>query len=140
MFIVFALSTKAQEYVNAVGVRLGANSPAISSGFTIKHFLNETEAVEGIIGIDNGLGLCALYQWHHPIDAVQHLKWYVGAGGYAAFKSSQSFIGAAGVVGLDYKFEEIPLNISLDWKPELNLISKVGFEANTVGIAARFVF
>lgn len=140
MFTIFALSTKAQEYVNAVGVRLGPSSPAISSGFTIKHFLNETNAIEGIVGINNGLGLCALYEWHHPIESVEHLQWYVGAGGYAAFRSSQSFIGGAGVVGLDYKFEQIPLNISLDWKPELNLITKVGFDGNTVGIAGRFVF
>lgn len=141
LFISLTLCTKAQEYVNAVGVRLGPNSPAITSGFTIKHFLNESNAVEGIVGIGNsGLGLCGLYEWHHHIESVTHLQWFVGAGGYAAFRNKSSFIGAAGIVGLDYKFEQIPLNISLDWKPELNLITSVGFEANTVGISARFVF
>ena len=141
LFTIIAVATKAQEYTNAVGVRLGASSPAITSGFTIKHFLNETNAIEGIVGVgDGGIGLCALYEWHHPIETVAHLQWFVGAGGYAAFRHSTSAIGAAGIVGLDYKFEQIPLNISLDWKPELNLITKVGFEANTVGISARFVF
>lgn len=141
LFISIIVSAKAQEYVNAVGVRLGSNSPAITSGFTIKHFLNESNAVEGILGVGNGgLGLCGLYEWHHPITSVDHLQWFVGAGGYAAFRNKSSAIGAAGIVGLDYKFEQIPLNISLDWKPELNLITSVGFEANTVGISARFVF
>ena len=141
LFLSATLCTKAQEYVNAVGVRLGPNSPAITSGFTIKHFLNESNALEGIVGIGNGgLGLCGLYEWHHSIASVDHLRWFVGAGGYAAFRNKSSAIGAAGIVGLDYKFEAIPLNISLDWKPELNLITSVGFEANTVGISARFVF
>ena len=138
--IIVATSAKAQEYINAVGVRLGPSSPAVNLGFTIKHFLNETNAVEGILGINDGLGVCALYEWHHPIESVPHLQWFVGAGGYAAFQSHESFIGGAGIAGLDYKFEQIPLNISLDWKPELNLITKVGFNGNTVGISARFVF
>lgn len=155
---IIALSSKAQEYKNAVGIRLGPNSPAISPGFTFKHFLNETNAVEGIIGLSNGIGLCALYEWHHPIESVEHLHWFVGAGGYAAFRSattytvnkvdgssstirsSNSYIGAAGIVGVDYKFDQIPLNISLDWKPELNVLTTVGFEASAVGVSARFAF
>lgn len=136
----FSLGASAQDYNTAIGVRLGPNTAAISPGFTIKHFLNENSAVEGIVGINNGLGLCALYEWHHPIESVANLQWFIGAGGYAAFRSETTFIGAAGIVGLDYKFDEIPLNLSLDWKPELNLISKVAFEANTVGISARFTF
>jgi uncharacterized membrane protein len=136
----FTLAASAQEYNNAVGIRLGPNSANISPGFTIKHFLNATNAVEGIVGVSNGIGLCALYEWHHPIESAEHLNWFVGAGGYAAFRYSTSFIGAAGIVGLDYKFEQIPLNISVDWKPELNLITNVGFEASGVGVSARFTF
>jgi outer membrane protein W len=154
----FAPHLKAQEYTTAAGIRLGPNSAAISPGFTIKHFLNETNAVEGIVGISSGIGLCALYEWHHPFTNIDHLHWFVGAGGYAAFrnstnyivnkadgtpstiKTSSSFIGAAGIAGLDYKFEQIPLNISLDWKPELNILTSIGFEASAVGISARFTF
>lgn len=74
LITIFALSSKAQEYTNAVGIRLGPNSAAISPGVTIKHFLNETNAIEGIVGVSNGLGLCALYEWHHPITSVDHLQ------------------------------------------------------------------
>ena len=140
LITIFAISSKAQEYTNAAGIRLGPNSAVISPGFTIKHFLNETNAIEGIVGISDGLGLCALYEWHHPITSVDHLQWFVGAGGYAAFRSSSSYIGAAGIVGLDYKFDQIPLNISLDWKPELNIITNVAFEGSAVGVSARFTF
>lgn len=134
------ITANAQEYKTAAGIRLGPGSAAISPGFTIKHFLNETNAVEGIVGVNNGIGLCALYQWHHPIASVEHLQWLIGGGGYAAFKDKNTFIGAAGIVGLDYKFAEIPLNVTIDWKPELNIITKVGFEASTVGFSARFTF
>ncbi|MEO6722109.1 MAG: hypothetical protein ABIN67_17215 [Ferruginibacter sp.] len=135
-----SISSKAQEYKTAVGIRLGPTSPAIAPGFTIKHFLNENHAVEGLMSVGNGFGLCGLYEWHHPIASVEHLQWFAGAGAYLAFRSSETFVGAAGIVGLDYKFAEIPLNISVDWKPELNLVSEVGYEGAGVGVSARFTF
>ncbi len=140
LLTVFSISLKAQEYKTAVGIRLGPNSPAIAPGFTIKHFLDEKHAVEGIVGVNNGIGVCALYQWYFPVTSVEHLQWFAGAGAYAAYRYSTSFIGAAGIVGVDYKFPNIPLNISIDWKPELNIIESVGFEASGVGFSARFTF
>lgn len=139
-FTVLSLVSQAQEYKTAAGIRLGPNSPAIAPGFTIKHFLNEKNAVEGIVGINNGIGFCGLYEWYFPVTSVEHLQWYAGAGAYAAYRYSTSFIGAAGVVGVDYKFPDVPLNISIDWKPELNIVESVGFEASGVGFSARFTF
>lgn len=133
-------AASAQAYQKAVGIRLGPNSAAITAGFTGKYFLNEKAAVEGIIGVNNGFGICGLYELHFPIDAVNNLAWFAGAGGYVAFRSSTTFVGGAGIIGLDYKFDEIPLNLSLDWKPELNLISKVTFESSGIGLSARFTF
>jgi len=136
----FTFLAKAQNYKTAVGVRLGPNTAAISGGFTAKHFINENTALEGIIGINNGLGICGLYEKHFNIEAVNNLQWFAGFGGYVAFNNNNTFIGGAGIVGLDYKFEEIPLNLSLDWKPELNIISKVNFESSGIGLSARFTF
>ncbi|MBL0359065.1 MAG: hypothetical protein IPP72_20360 [Chitinophagaceae bacterium] len=135
-----SLSATAQNYNTAAGIRLGPNSAAITAGFTVKHFLNEKAAVEGIVGINNGFGICGLYELHFPIEAVNNLQWFAGAGGYFAVRSSTTFVGAAGIVGLDYKFDEIPLNLSLDWKPELNIISKIAFESSGLGLSVRYTF
>ena len=140
VLLIFSIALNAQEYKTAAGIRLGPSSPAITSGFTVRHFLDESHAIEGILGINDGIGFCGIYQWHHPVETVPHLTWFLGAGGYAAFRNDEAFIGGAGMVGLDYKFEQIPLNLSIDWKPELNLIESVGFEAAGVGFSARFTF
>jgi hypothetical protein len=140
LLIAFTVSTKAQEYKTAIGIRLGPNSAAIAPGFSVKHFIDDKHALEGIVGFKDGIGFCGLYEWHHPIASVEHLQWFVGAGGYAAYRIKTAYIGAAGIVGIDYKFPEIPLNISIDWKPELNIIESVGFEASGVGFSARFSF
>jgi hypothetical protein len=135
-----ALTSKSQSYTTAAGIRLGPNSAAVTSGFTIKHFLNEKTAVEGILGINDGVGICGLYELHFPIEAVTNLQWFAGPGAYIAFRHSTTSFGAAGIVGLDYKFEELPLNLTIDWKPELNIISQVAFESSGLGISVRYTF
>lgn len=127
-------------YKNALGVRLGSSVPTVKSGITYKHFLANNNAIEGILSFGDGTSICALYEIHKPINTVKNLQWFIGAGGYVGFNNSSSNLGAAGIAGLDYQFATIPLNISLDWKPELNIISKVGFEASGVGFSARFTF
>ena len=126
---------------NAIGVRLGPSTPVIKSGITFQHFLNDSKAIEAIASFGDGFALCGLYEIHKPL-ATENLNWFIGFGGYAGFSKKTSYIGAAGIVGLQYDFnaQNIPLNISLDWKPELNIVEKVGFEASAVGFSARFTF
>jgi hypothetical protein len=140
-FLSVTQTVKAQEnsYRNAVGIRLGPSVPAVKSGITFKHFLANNNAIEGILSFGDGFAICGLYEIHKPI-AAENLQWFIGFGGYAGFANSISNIGAAGIVGLDYNFSSIPLNLTLDWKPELNLIEKIGFEGSTVGLSIRYRF
>jgi hypothetical protein len=135
-------TTKAQTestYKNAIGVRLGSSVPAVKSGITYKRFLSKN-AIEGILSFGDGVAICGLYEIHKPITTVENLQWLWGFGGYVGFNNGSSSVGAAGIIGLDYKFKNIPLNITVDWKPELNIIEFVGFEASGVGFSARFTF
>ncbi|MEP6676927.1 MAG: hypothetical protein ABJA78_17325 [Ferruginibacter sp.] len=144
--IVFTITTQAnaQETVshnNAIGIRLGPSTPVIKSGITFQHYMPNNNAIEAIASFGDGFALCGLYEIHKPL-ATDNLGWFIGFGGYAGFSNKNSYIGAAGIVGLKYDFnsQNIPLNISLDWKPELNIVEKVGFEASAVGFSARFTF
>lgn len=67
-----------------------------------------------------------MYQHHFPIEGVSGLKWYVGGGASVFFWSyddafirgySSTTLGVMGVAGLDYKFSEAPVNLSVDWVP-----------------------
>jgi len=143
----FSLTVKAQDensgsasYKNAIGIRLGSSVPAIKNGITYKHFIGNN-AIEGILSFGDGVALCGLYEIHKPLsNTTEGLQWLIGFGGYVGNSNSTSNVGAAGIIGLDYKFAQVPLNLTLDWKPELNLVSKVGFEASGVGFSARFTF
>lgn len=145
--ILLTLSTSAQNYDNAVGLRLGWGL-----GGSIKHFFDESKAVEGIVQIGgvytNYTQITGLFQIHKPLDEVTPgLQWYFGGGGFVGFFSGvfstySTRIGIAGNIGLDYAFEDLPLNISLDWVPGIAIIGfGTGFGAGTAGgLAVRYIF
>lgn len=142
-------SASAQDYKTALGIRLSSSQAIVNNSVSIKHFLNEKSAIEGLLSFGDPLALGALYEIHQPIGA-SGVKWFYGAGAYLGFlkvydvnkdrTETEANFGAMGVLGLDYKFANIPLNLSLDWKPELNLVTDINFEPAAVGFTARFTF
>ena len=138
-FAANAQDEEGQGYQNAIGIRLSSSAPVVKSGISFKHFFGNN-AVEGILSFGNGTtSICGLYEIHKPF-ATENLQWLIGGGGYVGFGSKTSYVGAAGIIGIDYKFPSLPLNFTLDWKPELNLVSQVGFEGSGIGFSARFTF
>lgn len=139
----------AQDYKTALGVRLSSSAAAINNSISIKHFISETTAIEGLFSFGDPIALGALVEFHKPLSA-SGLRYYYGGGAYLSFvktynpvkqrNESDPNFGAQGVLGLDYKFANVPLNLSLDWKPELNIVSDINFEPAAVGLTARFTF
>lgn len=139
----------AQAYKTALGVRLSSAAAMVNNSISFKQFINEKTAIEAQFSFGDPLALGALIEFHKPVGA-EGMTYFYGAGGYIAFlkttnlntqkTSTDPNFGAQGVVGLDYKFNNIPLNLSLDWKPELNLVSNINFEPACIGLSARFTF
>jgi hypothetical protein len=139
----------AQDYKTALGIRLSSSAAMQNNSVSIKQFITERTAIEGLISFGDPLSFGALVEFHKPFSA-SGLKYYYGAGGYLAFiktynpnkqiNETDANFGAQGVVGLDYKFSNVPLNISLDWKPELNIVTDINFEPAAIGFTARFTF
>ena len=125
-FLFSSHNSYAQIYKNGIGIRLSPTTPVIQSGFTLKHFLNHTNALEAIFSLAGGTGICGLYEIHQPVG-VENLSLYAGAGGYVWFNHNVSSIVGAGIIVADSKFQNIPIHISIDWKTELNLNPMVYF-------------
>jgi hypothetical protein len=130
----------AQDYKFAAGLRFSTASPTLSNSVTLKYFLDETNALEGLVSFGSRFGLGALYERHRLIGGTPAFTWFYGAGGYIGFESGKTYIGPTGIVGLDYKFQSAPLNLSLDWKPELDISPAINFVPDAFALSARFVF
>lgn len=122
-----------QLYKTGVGARLGA-----FSGLTVKHFVQEDQAVEGILsgGIGwGGLGgfvFTGLYEFQRPFADVPNLEWYFGGGGHLGLLYdgedilfggvARSVAGLDLIIGVEYTFDEFPFSAGLDWKPVFNIV------------------
>jgi len=138
--LILVSQLNAQNYKTALGIRLSTSEAVVNNAVTFKYFLNEKAALEAIFAFGDPTALGALFEVHKPINNVENLRWFYGAGGYIGFSRPDPLVGAQGIVGLDYKFPNLPLNLTLDWKPELNIITDINFEPAAIGFSIRFTF
>ncbi len=127
------------DYTTAIGVKF------YPGAFTIKHFVNDKHALEGIAYFWNkGTRITGLYEIHADIPNASGLKWYIGPGAHIGFYDDKyyegrTYIGIDGVLGLDYKIKSAPINFSVDWQPSFEFGDGAGFSGNWGGIAIRYV-
>lgn len=129
-------------YTTAIGLRGG-----FTSGITLKHFIKSNAAMEFILGTRwHGLSISGLYELHKGnAFGVPELTWVYGIGARIGFYSGRYYynyspgncqdpnnpkcygywenrtltaIGLVGIGGLEYKFNEIPITVSLDLMPQ----------------------
>ena len=137
----------AQDYNTGVGLRAG-----LSQGLTLKHFIGDKAALEGILSTRwQGFDITGLYEIHNEAFEVEHLNWYYGGGAHIGFwdgdnvswgdpGSTYTIIGIDGILGIEYNFTEAPINISLDWKPAINIIGNSNFWGDGGAISIRYIF
>ena len=142
----FAL-TSAQDYNTGIGIRGG-----FGNGITLKHFLSNKTAVEGILSSRwRGFEVTGLLEFHARAFDVDRLNWYAGFGAHIGFwdgdyvkwgtaGDTYSVVGIDGILGMEYNFDEVPFNISIDWKPAYNLWGYQGFWADGGAISIRYIF
>jgi hypothetical protein len=102
--------------------------------------MNDRAALEGLVSFGTRFGVGGLYEIHNLIGNTPAFTWFYGGGGYLGFENHNTYLGPTGIVGLDYKFQSAPLNLSIDWKPELDIIPAINFVPNAFALSARFTF
>lgn len=148
LFSGMAVMIQAQDYSTGIGLRGGWYN-----GLTAKHFLSEKSAVEGILTTRwQGFSVTALYELHkYTAFGVERLNWYYGGGAHLGFwngtyttwgtaGTTYLVIGIDGILGIEYNFAEIPINLSLDWKPAFNLIGYFDFWVDGAAASVRYIF
>ena len=124
-------------YRLGLGIRLSNAIPTLSSSITGKYFVTDRSAVEGLLSFGSRFGLGGLLEIHKPTN-IDGLKWFYGAGAYVGWENSDTYLGPTGILGLDYKFTNAPINLSLDWKPELDILPEINFVPDAFALSVRF--
>lgn len=146
LFAVVALSF-AGNAQNAIGVR-GAFGNSSAAELSFQHSLGAANRLELDLGWHNYkdwgsyVNLTAIYQWNWNITGG--LGWYAGVGANAGlytgkYESDNFGIGLDAQIGLEYKFS-IPLQVSLDFRPQWDLLGHASGFGYGVALGLRFCF
>ncbi|MES1215463.1 MAG: hypothetical protein ABUT20_08100 [Bacteroidota bacterium] len=133
-------STNSSSYRTALGVKVWDGG-----GISLKHFFNPTNAGE-LIGYfwNRGFRFTGLFEIHGNFADARGLKWYIGPGAHIGVYNDKygdnSYAGIDGVLGLDYKFNGAPINMSIDWQPSFEFGDGRGFYGNWGGLGIRYTF
>lgn len=130
-----ALESNAQE----VGIRFG-------------NFSGNNVALDGILALGDfsrihanvsfgggGVGIDAL--WHPIFKPVgsSDFNWYAGFGP-SLFLGDPFSLGAAGEVGIEYAFADVPITIGADYRPVFVLVEDTRFVGDGFGFNIRWRF
>ena len=78
------------------------------------------------------------------VAPVGPLDFYVGPAAQVAFinnvEHNNLMLGVGAQLGLEYFFDAVPLQLSLDWRPLFTLIPGTGFGWNSFGLGIRYAF
>lgn len=131
-------------YQTAIGLKF------YPGALSMKHFISDQRSIEGLAYFwDYGTRFTGLYEIHKDIDGIEGLRWYFGPGAHVGFWNSKwqnvfptrqtgMNIGLDGVLGIEYSFSDLPLSISADWQPSLNIIGYSYFEPGWGGIGIQY--
>jgi hypothetical protein len=138
-------------YNTGIGLR-GGWQP----GFTVKHFIKENAAVEGILHTRykyRGWVLTGLYEKHARAFDVERLRWFYGLGAHAGhfrdgwyknrwgnyYERDIITIGIDGILGLEYHIGDIPFTVGIDIKPFFDIINP-GYGYWDAAFSVRYTF
>lgn len=129
------------DYKTAIGLKF------YPTAISLKHFIADDGKALEFLGFfyNEGTRVTGLYEFHNSLPGIEGLKWYVGPGVHIALYNNKhgSFtsVGIDGVIGLDYKIVNAPVNLSLDYQPSIQLTDYWGDRyTGWGGFAIRYTF
>jgi hypothetical protein len=156
VFILFVTANLSAQNISeyALGLRLG-DSDGFGAEISYQKSIGRYNRAEFDLGWRDSrdfdaFKLTGVYQWVHQLDG--NFNWYYGVGGglgsvdfdYPGFDEDNDglFVFAAGDIGIEYDFD-IPLLLSLDFRPEIGLIGYDGFDNDfdfDIALGIRYQF
>jgi hypothetical protein len=130
----------AQPYGWSLGGRIGTEA-----GLTVKHYLNRSVAIEGLgLMYHRGVRVGALLEQHFDLDRRGNTRLFAGAGLHAGYNGRRietdqltGSLGVDAIGGVAFIVPNLPIELSLDWKPAWEFAGQPGFSLQRAGVSLR---
>jgi hypothetical protein len=142
-----ALTVNAQTYQTALGAKFYTGDGSIG-GVNVRHSTAVNTALEGsLLFFNGGIGIEGLYQYQGPISGAEGLQYFVGGGAMIGFGTGPRYndnhnnstaFALRLTGGVDYKFADAPIDVSLGLDPFFYLAPYTGSNLS-LGIGLRYV-
>ncbi len=143
----------AQDYNQSIGIKVNYGVSAV-----YKQFIGSQKTIEGLDNAMNkigrasnafevavnldlfygvGINASGAYFWQYQIGDIQGFSWYVGPAVSVGAYFSPAVLASIGIHvqgGIEYKFKDIPLALSLDYGPGLGMLIGEAFGVGFAGI------
>ncbi|TXN35633.1 hypothetical protein FVB32_13725 [Flagellimonas hymeniacidonis] len=155
LFLFATIVASAQDISeHALGLRLG-DSDGFGAEISYQKSIGRYNRAEFNLGWRDSrqfdaFKLSGVYQWVHQLDG--NFNWYYGVGGGLGSVEFEQvpngddndglFVFAAGDIGVEYNFD-IPLLLSLDFRPEIGILGYDGFDNDfdfDIALGIRYQF
>ena len=136
IIICFTTRTNAQELGIRFGGTNGAGGAAIDAVFGAGQF----SRIHADLGFfKGGMGADALWDFIYRPLGGEEFNWYLGVGPSLYF-GDDFWLGASGEIGIEYRFESVPIAIGIDWRPTLWVVEETKFGGDSFGLNVRYIF
>jgi hypothetical protein len=136
--VVFVVALVTISNAQEIGVRFGnisAGNVAVDGVFGTSQFTR----IHADISFGDGVGIDVLWDFINRPIGGEAFNWYAGVGPYAHF-ADPFWLGVAGEIGLEYRFNKVPIAIGADWRPALSIIEKTDMHWDVFGLNVRWIF
>lgn len=136
--LAIAISSVITANAQELGVRFGdvsAGAVAIDGIFSTGEF----SRVHADVSFGDGVGIDLIWDFLYRPLSGEAFNWYVGVGPYI-WIDDPFWLGAVGEIGLEYRFNGIPIALGADWRPALSIVEETKFHGKGFGVNIRYIF
>lgn len=143
MAAILGIAVVAAAQPRAIGIRAGYGAE-----LSYQHTLGGENFAELDLGWSAG-AIQAGLAYDFMIAPLGPLNFYAGPQAFVGLANTVDgegnakqglWLGAGAQLGIEYCFDAIPLQLSLDWKPSLLIIPNLGFGWNSIALGIRYLF
>ncbi|WP_339874939.1 outer membrane insertion C- signal [uncultured Algoriphagus sp.] len=134
-----AMAGLSQANAQELGIRFGnfsGNNVAVDGVFELGQF----SRIHADVSFGNdGVGIDALWDFLYRPIGTSDFDYYIGAGP-SLFLGDPFGLSAAGEIGVEYAFPDVPIAIGFDWRPTFRIVEETDFFVDVFGLNVRYVF
>ncbi len=138
IILIMGVGLSQVSFAQEIGVRFGdtvGGDVAVDGVFAFKKSRLHADVSFG----NGGIGVVGVYDFIVSPIGGEAFNWYLGVGA-SAFLGDPFQLGIPGELGIEYRFNNVPIALGLDWRPTFILIDTTDFMFDRFGLNVRFVF